>query len=170
VTALHSGARARRLAGWLVMAAVVMVALWAGVTDDGGPRTPEDRLRNLAETVACPACDGQSVAESDASASRGIRTLIAQRIEAGASDAEIRDELVATWGESVLLTPDSSGVAGLVWVIPVVALVLALAGIGVVFHRWRGAAAVHASEADRALVDRALATTPAVEGAGKGKP
>jgi cytochrome c-type biogenesis protein CcmH/NrfF len=64
---------------------------------------------------------------------------------------------VATWGESILLTPDSSGVGGLVWVLPVVALVLALAGVGYVFWRWRGMAPVHASDADRELVDSALA-------------
>jgi cytochrome c-type biogenesis protein CcmH len=153
-----------RVVGWLALSAVLVVALAVGAFDDGGPRTPEERARNLAETVACPACDGQSVAESDAAASRGIRTLIAERIDQGASDDAIRDELVATWGESILLTPDSSGVSGLVWVVPVVALVLALAGVAYVFWRWRGTAAVHASDADRALVERALApTTPARE-------
>ena len=45
--------------GWLALAAVLVVALGVGVADDGGPRTPEERARNLAETVACPACDGQ---------------------------------------------------------------------------------------------------------------
>jgi cytochrome c-type biogenesis protein CcmH len=146
----------RRLLGWTAMAAVLVAALAIGITDDGGPPTPDERARNLAETVACPACDGQSVAESDAAASRGIRTLIAERIDQGASDDAIRAELVATWGESILLTPDSTGVAGLVWVLPVVALVLALAGVGYVFWHWRGTAAIHASNADRDLVDRAL--------------
>jgi cytochrome c-type biogenesis protein CcmH len=153
-----------RLIGWLAMAAVLVVALAIGVADDGGPRTPEERARNLAETVACPACDGQSVAESDAAASRGIRTLIAQRIDQGASDDAIREELVATWGESILLTPDSTGMGGLVWILPVVALILALAGVGYVFWRWRGTPAIHASDADHQLVDRALApTNPAPE-------
>jgi cytochrome c-type biogenesis protein CcmH len=154
----------RRLLGWVAMAAVLVAALAIGVTHDGGPRTPEERARNLAETVACPTCDGQSVAESDAAASRGIRTLIAERIDQGASDDAIRDELVATWGESILLTPDSSGVGGLVWVLPVVALVLALAGMGYVFWRWRGLAAVHASDADRELVDRALTSSSRAPG------
>jgi cytochrome c-type biogenesis protein CcmH len=154
----------RRLLGWVAMAAVLVAALAIGVTHDGGPRTPEERARNLAETVACPTCDGQSVAESDAAASRGIRTLIAERIDQGASDDAIRDELVATWGESILLTPDSSGVGGLVWVLPVAALVLALAGMGYVFWRWRGMAAVHANDADRELVDRALTSSSRAPG------
>jgi cytochrome c-type biogenesis protein CcmH len=153
-----------RTAGWLAMAVVVAVALAAGVRDDGGPHTPEERARNLAETIACPACDGQSVADSDAAASRGIRALIAERIEAGASDDAIRDELVGTWGESILLTPDGSGVAGLVWVIPVAALVLALAGVAFAFRRWRSAPSAQSTPADRELVDRALSAAPEGEG------
>jgi cytochrome c-type biogenesis protein CcmH len=149
--------RLARLIAWLAMAAVLAVTLAVGVADDGGARAPEERARSLADTVACPACDGQSVAESDAAASRGIRTLIAERIDQGASEDAIRDELVGTWGESILLMPDGSGVGGLVWVLPVAALVLALAGVGHVFWRWRGMAAVHATAADRELVDGALA-------------
>jgi cytochrome c-type biogenesis protein CcmH len=148
--------RRTRLIGWLAMATVLVAALAIGVADDDGPRTPEERARNLAETVACPACDGQSVAESDAAASRGVRTLIAERIDQGASDDAIRDELVATWGESILLMPNSSGVGGLVWALPVAGLVLALAGVAYVFWRWRGTPSIHASDADHELVDRAL--------------
>jgi hypothetical protein len=44
-----------------------------------------------------------------------------------------------------------------VWIIPVVALVLALAGLSTAFARWRRTATVTtASDADRALVDEAL--------------
>jgi cytochrome c-type biogenesis protein CcmH len=164
VTAVRHRRRVGRTVGWLALAVVLAVALVAGVRDDGKPRTPEERARNLAETIACPACDGQSVAESDAAASRGIRSLIAERIEAGASDADIRDELVATWGESILLTPDGSGVAGLVWVIPVAALVLALAGVAFAFRGWRSAPSAQSTPADRELVDRALSAAPEGEG------
>jgi cytochrome c-type biogenesis protein CcmH len=164
VTAVRRRMRVGRTVGWLAMAVVLAVALAAGVRDDDGPRTPEERARNLAETIACPACDGQSVAESDAAASRGIRSLIAERIEAGASDDAIRDELVGTWGESILLTPDGSGVAGLVWVIPVAALVVALAGVAFAFRRWRSAPSAQSTPADRELVDRALSAAPEGEG------
>ena len=50
-----------------------------------------------------------------------------------------------------------SGWAGLVWVLPVVALVVGLAGVAAAFARWRRAPRTHASAADRALVDQALA-------------
>jgi cytochrome c-type biogenesis protein CcmH len=138
----------------LALVVVLAGALAYGVVDDGGPRTPGDRARNLAESIACPQCDGQSVADSDSDAAKGIRTRIDQRIAEGASDAQIRDEFAAAYGERVLLTPGRSGVSSLVWTLPVVALVAAFAGLAFAFRRWRGGAA-QVSDADRALVDRA---------------
>ncbi|HEX6236417.1 MAG TPA: cytochrome c-type biogenesis protein CcmH [Acidimicrobiales bacterium] len=145
-----------RLAGWLVMAVVLAVALVGGLRADGGPESPEQRARDLAAQVACPACDGQSVADSDAPASRGIRSYIDERIDEGASDEQIRAELADSWGEEVLLTPKSSGVVGLVWILPVVGVVLGLAGVGYAFWRWRGGGASRATPADRELVRVAL--------------
>jgi cytochrome c-type biogenesis protein CcmH len=141
----------RRL-GWLALAVVVVAALLVGVTDERGPQSPGDRARNLAESIACPQCDGQSVADSDSPASDAIREFIDDRIEAGQSDAQIRDELAASFGEHLLLTPGRSGVSSLVWTLPVVALVAAFAGIVFAFRRWRGGGVAHASDEDRALV------------------
>src|SRR5690606_39180607 len=111
--------------------------------------------RNLAESVACPQCDGQSVADSDSEASTAIRERIEERIAAGASDAEIRDELANAYGEHLLLEPGRSGVSSLVWALPVAALVASLACLGFAFRRWRDGGAARASEADRELVERA---------------
>ena len=144
-----------RTFGWLALAMVVVGALLFGTLDDGGPRSPGDRARNLAETIACPQCDGQSVADSDSEAAKAIRLQIDEQISAGMSDAQIRDELAAAYGERVLLTPGRSGVSSLVWTLPVVAVVVAFAGLAYAFRRWRGDAAGRASEADRALVARA---------------
>lgn len=147
----------RRLLGWLALAVVLAGTLLYGVTDDGGPRTPGERARNLAESVACPQCDGQSVADSDSEASTAIRERIEERIAAGASDAEIRDELANAYGEDLLLEPGREGVSSLVWTLPVAALVASLAGLVFAFRRWREGGGAQASEADRELVERARA-------------
>lgn len=147
----------RRL-GWLAMAAVLVVALWVAITGDRPASTPEERARSLAETVACPTCDGESVADSNAVAAQDIRQVINEQIAAGSSDDEIRDMIAARYGEDQLLTPGRSGLAGLVWILPVVALGAGIAGIGYAFYRWRGTTAgpYRASEADAELVERAL--------------
>jgi len=145
----------RRLVGWLGLVVVLVGALVVGTVDDRGPRSPGDRVRNLAESIACPRCDGQSVADSDSDAAEGVRSLIEQRIAEGASDAQIRDELAAAYGEQVLLTPARSGVAGMVWALPVVVLVAAGAGLALAFRRWRGGGEARATDDDRALVEAA---------------
>jgi cytochrome c-type biogenesis protein CcmH len=148
-----------------VLAVVLAGALALGTFGDRGPRSAGDRARDLAESIACPRCDGQSVADSDSDAAKGVRSLIEQRIADGASDAQIRDELAAAYGEQVLLTPGRSGAAGLVWALPVVALVAAVAGLALAFRRWRGGGSVRASEADRALVARARGVSNGSSGA-----
>ncbi|HEX6424310.1 MAG TPA: cytochrome c-type biogenesis protein CcmH [Acidimicrobiales bacterium] len=145
------------LAGWLALVVVLAGALAVGTLDDGGARSPGDRARDLAESIACPQCDGQSVADSDSDAATAVRSRIEQRIGEGASDAQIRDELADAYGERVLLTPGRSGVSSLVWTLPVVALVAAFAGVVVAFRRWRVAGARRASDDDRALVEQVRA-------------
>jgi len=55
----------------------------------------------------------------------------------------------------VLLTPGRTGLEGTVWVLPVIALVLGLAGISAAFARWRRAPAAEVTDADRSLVEQA---------------
>jgi len=130
------GSRPAR-ASWLAMALVLLVALGIGTFDTGGPSSPEDRAQALASTIRCPTCRSQSAADSDSPASREIRGEIRARIDAGQSDGEIRRYFSSRYGEAILLTPSSSGIAGAVWVLPVVALVLGGAGLGAAFWRWR---------------------------------
>ena len=82
--AKHAGTG--RLVGWVALAVLLCGALFVGVTDTGGERSLEERERDIASSVACPVCDGQSVADSDASAARGVRTYIADRVAEGAGD------------------------------------------------------------------------------------
>jgi cytochrome c-type biogenesis protein CcmH/NrfF len=51
--------------------------------------------------------------------------------------------------------PPKSGVDSLVWVLPVVALVLAVGGLVVAFRKWRLAPDTVPTDDDRALVEAA---------------
>lgn len=93
--------------------------------------------------------------ESDAPAAKAVRAEILRRAEAGQSDAEIRSYLVSRYGTDILLRPQGTGVAALVWALPVFAIALAIAGLVVAFRRWRPSG-VHPSEADRAIVAEEL--------------
>lgn len=140
---------------WLAMAAVALVALVVGLRPDDTPRTSEDRVFALAETLKCPTCRSQSVADSEAPSAKAIRADIARRIEAGESEDEIRAYLVGRFGEEILLTPSSSGVTGLIWVLPVVVVALGAGGLWLAFRRWQRRPTVTVSEADRQRVAEA---------------
>ncbi|MGQ0433499.1 MAG: cytochrome c-type biogenesis protein [Microthrixaceae bacterium] len=142
---------------WLGIAALVIVSLVRAGTAEGPPRTDQERVRDIAATIKCPTCRSQSVAGSDAAAARAIRADITRRVEAGESADAIRAAVAGTYGNDVLLTPPRSGVEGIVWVLPVVALVLGLAGLSAAFARWRRSPAGAATDEDRALVNRARA-------------
>ena len=113
-------------------------------------------MRSIASEMKCPVCRSQSVADSDVAAARSIRTEISRRIDLGEGDDEIRDAIASTYGDDLQLTPSRNGFAGLVWILPVVGLVLALAGLTAAFARWRRMTPDETSDEDRALVDRAM--------------
>jgi len=139
---------------WALMGLVLLGALAVGMRPDNTPSTNDERAHALADSLKCPTCRSQSVADSDAPVSKEIRSAINRRIEAGQSDAQIRAFLVGQFGEDVLLTPAAGGVTGLVWVIPVVVLIVAGVALGFAFRRWREASPVSVTEDDRALIER----------------
>ena len=79
----------------------------------------------------------QSVANSDAAAAEYIREKIDELIDDGLSDDEIRAYFADRYGDEILLTPSSSGLAGVVWMAPVVLVVVTVAALGLAFRRWR---------------------------------
>lgn len=139
----------------LVAAVALVVGSWGGTT----PPTAADRVLTLTQSVACPQCAGQSVAESDVSISREVRRDIAQRVEQGQTDEEILAYYSSptVFGPDALLTPPTDGLGGLVWVLPVVVLVGAAVALGLAFRMWSASAGRAATESDRDLVAGLLA-------------
>lgn len=140
------------------MLLVVVGSLVVGaVSGDNGARTTAERVDSIAKTIKCPSCRSESVFESRAASAENIRSEISRLVGEGKlSDDQIREQVTAPFGEDLLLTPPSSGVAGLVWVLPVVALICAIGGLVVVFRKWRVKSAAPVSDDDRALVNAAL--------------
>jgi cytochrome c-type biogenesis protein CcmH len=137
------------------MGLVLLGALVVGLQPDDTARTPEEQVFDVASGYKCPTCRSQSVADSEAPSAKAIRAEIARRLEEGGSEQSIRDYLVGRFGEEIVLTPSSSGVTGLVWIIPVVAVALAVAGLALAFRRWQRRPSVSVSDEDRQLVAEA---------------
>ena len=142
---------------WLPLIAVVVIALGVGIVGSTGPATNSDRVFAIARQIKCPVCNGETVAESNVEISRDIRADIARRVEQGQSDEQILSFIDAQYHDKgLILTPSASGLVGLIWVLPVVALVVALAGLAVAFRRWRLPQGDRADDADRELVAEAM--------------
>jgi cytochrome c-type biogenesis protein CcmH len=157
----------RRVGWWpWALMLVVVVGLLAVGSLGGDPPTLEDRARALEETIRCPSCASQSVANSDAPAAQAVRELIRERLEAGDSTEEIRDYVASRYpnGRELLLDPSGKGFGALVWALPVVMVIVAVAALIRRFGDWRPGA-LEATAADRDLVAAALAERGLVEDA-----
>ncbi|GAA4431258.1 hypothetical protein GCM10023169_35610 [Georgenia halophila] len=123
------GSPGRRPAPWIVAAVAVLVAvvgLWSAASRGPEPSL-EARTDEVAATLRCPTCAGESVADSAAPMSDAMRTVIADRLRAGESPDEIRTWFTQRYGDGVLLDPPRRGAGWLLWAIPAVLVVGAVA-------------------------------------------
>lgn len=140
---------------WAVLAVVVVATLAYGTFGQPAPSDGQ-RAQTLAATIRCPSCKSQSANSSDTPSSQGVRELIRRRIAAGDSDEEIRDFVAARY-PGTLLDPPGRGFGALVWALPVVGAVIALAVLVLRFRDWRPGA-FPVTDADRDLVADARST------------
>ncbi|MEW6254970.1 MAG: cytochrome c-type biogenesis protein [Pseudomonadota bacterium] len=95
----------------------------------------EQRARGLSKELRCMVCQNQSIDDSDAPLARDLRVLVRERIQAGDSDRQVLDYLVARYGEFVLMRPVFSWRNALLWGFPVLVLVLGAALAASVMRR-----------------------------------
>jgi cytochrome c-type biogenesis protein CcmH len=118
----------RRLCG-TVVAILLLSAIGAQAVEPDEVLTDpglEARARMLSGELRCLVCQNQSIDESDAPLAKDLRLLIRERLKAGASDAQVRDFMVARYGDFVLLRPRLRAETLLLWVTP---FALLLAGL-----------------------------------------
>lgn len=65
----------------------------------------EARARTLSKDLRCVVCQGESIDDSNADIARDLRLLVRERLEAGDSDSEVLEFVVARYGEFVLFRP-----------------------------------------------------------------
>jgi cytochrome c-type biogenesis protein CcmH len=92
-------------------------------------------LSELEGEVMCPVC-GTTLDQSNAPAALQIKRVIQGRIAAGDTKSEIKERLVAEYGEAILAAPRREGFGLLAWWLPLVGIVAAAAIVGVGAWRW----------------------------------
>ena len=128
---------------FLLMLALVVSApasSWAAVQPDEMLQNPalEARARTLSQQIRCMVCQNESIDDSDAPLAHDLRVLVRERLQAGDSDAQVLDFLVARYGEFVLLKPRLSWRTAILWGLPPGLLLIGITLLVVAASRQRG--------------------------------
>src|SRR6266478_7413364 len=89
----------------------------------------EARARALSKDLRCMVCQNQSIDDSQAPLARDLRILVRERLQAGESDQQVINFLVARYGEFVLLRPRFSWHTALLWFGPATILIIGAYGV-----------------------------------------
>ncbi|HMN71814.1 MAG TPA: cytochrome c-type biogenesis protein CcmH [Rhodoblastus sp.] len=117
----------------------------------------EHRAREISGGVRCMVCQNENIDDSNAPLARDLRLLVRERLKKGDSDDQVRDYLVARYGDFVLLKPPLKASTLILWITPALVL-LAAAGFTIARLRGRKTAPVAAlSDAERAELARLAA-------------
>ena len=88
-----------------------------------GDEALQTRVMKLAGELRCLVCQGESLAESHSDFASDMKLKIRALVEQGKTDQEIKDYLVARYGDFILYRPPFSGITAVVWIIPLILLV-----------------------------------------------
>jgi cytochrome c-type biogenesis protein CcmH len=126
----------RRVGAFLALLALVAAPGVAAAQD-----CPKTTLADIEDEVMCPVCGTPLGLASEAPQAQRERAYIERLIARCKSKDEVKQALVAEFGESVLALPGDQGDDSLgdvlVYVIPALGIALAVGGIAFAVVRWR---------------------------------
>jgi cytochrome c-type biogenesis protein CcmH len=95
-------------------------------------------LIEIEKEVMCPVC-GTLLQLAESPQAQREKVFIQRLIAEGKTQAQIKDALVAEYGEEVLALPRGSGFSLSAYVVPIVAFVVAAVALAFAVLRWRRA-------------------------------
>jgi cytochrome c-type biogenesis protein CcmH len=131
----------RRLTALLAGLAVAMLAQAVDTTPPLPNPDMQQRYLDMTHELRCVQCQNEAIADSPVSLAADLRRQVREMIVAGKSDEDIREYMVARYGEFILFRPRMNLRTVWLWAAP--ALLLAaglLAALRVLIRRTRLAA------------------------------
>jgi len=117
-------------------ALLLMLLALPAYANDAAPAAPdpalEQRVMRLTTELRCLVCQNQSLADSHADLAIDLKNQVRSQMQAGKSDAEIREYMVARYGDFVLYRPPLKPTTALLWAGPF--LLLAGGGLALGFY------------------------------------
>jgi len=124
-----------------IAGAALLSALWSGpalaMQPDEMLSNPklEARARAIGKELRCLVCQNESIDDSDADLAHDLRVLVRQRLVAGDNDEQVKQYIVARYGDYVLLKPPFDSETYLLWFGPLILLVGAGTAAAFYFRR-----------------------------------
>jgi len=118
----------------------------------------EARLVKIAEELRCMVCQNESLASSHAELAEDLRREVRGLIKEGKNDAQVKEFLVARYGDYVLYRPEVKPLTWALWFGPFLLFLIAAVGlVGYLRQRRQAMPAPAAlSEAERARAEQLL--------------
>lgn len=124
----------------------------------------EKRVIKLTSDLRCLVCQNQSLADSHADLAIDLKNQVRAQMHEGKTDAEIRDYMVARYGDFVLYDPPFKARTVLLWAGPFILMLIGLGGLAIYLRGRRNRVdAGELSLADRARAEKMLRGEPGGE-------
>jgi cytochrome c-type biogenesis protein CcmH len=117
---------------------LVAIALLALATPGlAAAAEPRASLTDIEDEVMCVVCGVPLELATESPQAIQERNLIRHLIAQGLTKDQIKDRLVAEYGDEVLATPSDSGFDLAAWLVPGAGIVVAAVAIAIGLRRWR---------------------------------
>jgi cytochrome c-type biogenesis protein CcmH len=117
--------------------ALVALALFAALAPCAAA-APRASLIEIEKEVMCPVC-GTLLQLAESPQAQREKAFIRRLIAEGKTEAQVKDALVAEYGDEVLALPQGSGFSLSAYVVPIVAFLVAAIALALGVMRWRRA-------------------------------
>ncbi|MBF0358465.1 MAG: cytochrome c-type biogenesis protein CcmH [Magnetococcales bacterium] len=96
----------------------------------------EAMVRVIAKDLRCAVCQNQSVYESNSDLAKDMLEIIREKVNAGDSEAAIRDYFFQRYGDYIYLEPTKKGMNLLLWFGPLAGLLIGGLALMAAFKKW----------------------------------
>jgi cytochrome c-type biogenesis protein CcmH/NrfF len=110
---------------------------------------PRASLTEIEKQVMCPVC-GTLLQLAESPQAQREKAFVKRLIEEGRTEEQIKDALVAEYGEEVLALPPDSGFSLSAYLVPIIAFLIAAVALALGVWRWRRAGGPKDGGASRA--------------------
>jgi cytochrome c-type biogenesis protein CcmH len=115
----------------------LVVAMVIAVQQPAIPDSVLDtRTAEVASTLRCPVCQGESIQDSPSELAQQMRTVVREKLRQGETPDQIRAYFSARYGEWILLEPRMTGLNVVLYLLPVVLILGGIALIVILVKKW----------------------------------